>query len=91
MYITVNDIKGEKRIDLSYSMDSDKEIAVIIMLSDNIQFKVLKLRSVMDPISDTKKMIPSGTYLGRELLSMLEGSLNSTNLKLMIKLLERIS
>ena len=27
----------------------------------------------MDPISDTKMMIPSGTYAGRELLSMLEG------------------
>ena len=27
----------------------------------------------MDPISDTKKMIPSRTYVGRELLSMLEG------------------
>ena len=27
----------------------------------------------MDPISDTKKMIPIGTYAGRELLSMLEG------------------
>ena len=52
MYITINDIKGEKRIDLSYSIDSDKEIAVIIMLSDNIQYKVLKLHSVMD--SDIK-------------------------------------
>ena len=30
MYIMINDIKGEKRIDLSYSIDSDKEIAVII-------------------------------------------------------------
>ena len=27
----------------------------------------------MDTISDIKKMIPSGTYAGRELLSMLEG------------------
>ena len=27
----------------------------------------------MDPISNTKKMIPSGTYAGRELLFMLEG------------------
>ena len=27
----------------------------------------------MDPISDTKKMIASGTYAGRELISMLEG------------------
>ena len=27
----------------------------------------------MDPISNTKKLIPSRTYAGRELLSMLEG------------------
>ena len=69
-------IKGEKRIDLSYSIqnfDSDKEIVVIRMLSDNVKYKVLKLRSVMDPISDTKKMIPSGTYAGRELLSIVAG------------------
>ena len=71
MTITINDIKGEKRIDLSYSIDSDKEIAVIIMLSDNIQYNILKLRSVMD--SDRKKMILSGTYASRQLLSMLEG------------------
>ena len=71
MYITINNIKGEKRIDLSYSIDSDKEITVIIMLRDNIQYKVLKLRSVMD--SDSKKLIPSGTYASRELISMLEG------------------
>ena len=43
------------------------------MLSDNIQYNILKLRAVMDPISDTKKLIPSKTYAGRELLSMLEG------------------
>ena len=71
MYITINDIKGEKRIDLSYSIDTDKEITVIIMLSDNIKYKVLRLRSVMD--SDSTKLIPSGTYASRELLSMLEG------------------
>ena len=43
------------------------------MLSDNVHYQILKLRSVMDPISDTKKMIPSGTYAGRELLSIVEG------------------
>ena len=35
--------------------------------------RILKLRAVMDPISNTKKMIPSGTYAGRELLSIVEG------------------
>ena len=76
MYITINNIKGEKRIDLSYSIqnfDSDKEIAVIRMLSDNVKYEILKLRSVMDPISDAKKMIPNGAYASRQLLSMLEG------------------
>ena len=76
MYITVNNIKGEKRIDLSYSIqnfNSGKEIAVIRMLSDNVQYEILKLHAVMDPISNTIKMIPSGNYAGRELLSMLEG------------------
>ena len=76
MYITINDIIGEKRIDLSYSIqnfDSSMEIAVIRMLSDNVKYEILKLHAVMDPISDTKKMIPSGTYSGRELLSIVEG------------------
>ena len=65
MYITINKVKGEKRIDLSDSIqnfDSDKEIAVIRMLSDNVKYEILKLRAVMmDPISDTKMMIPEGT------------------------------
>ena len=72
----INNIKGEKRIDLSYSiqnLDSGKEIAVIGMLSDNVKYEILKLRAVMDPISDSKKLIPKGTYASRELLSMLEG------------------
>ena len=75
-YITINDIKGEKRIDLSCSIqnfDSGKEIAVIRMLSDNVKYEILKLCAVMDPISNMKKMIPSGTYAGRELLSIVEG------------------
>ena len=76
MYITINNIKGEKRIDLSYSIqnfDSGKKIAVIRMLSNNVKYEILKLHLVMDPISNVEKLIPSGTYTGRELLSMLEG------------------
>ena len=48
MYIMINDIKGEKTIGLSYpihSLNTIKEITVIIMLSDNIQYNILKLRS----------------------------------------------
>ena len=73
MYITIDNIKGEKRIDLSYSIQNfdssmerlgtrSAEITVMRMLSDNVKYKILKLRAVMDPISNTKKMIPSGTY-----------------------------
>ena len=58
MYITIKNIKGEARIDLSYSIqnfDSAKEVAVIRMLSDNVQYQILKLHAVMDPISATKR------------------------------------
>ena len=51
-------MKGKKRIDLSYSIqkfDLDKEIAVIRMSSDNVKHEILKLRAVMDSISDTKR------------------------------------
>ena len=58
MYITINNITPEKRIDLSYSIqnfDSGKEVAVIKMLSDNVQYEILKLRSVMTPSQTRKK------------------------------------
>ena len=73
MYIKINDVKGEKRIDLSYPIKNFDfaEITVVSLFSDNVQYQILKLRSVMD--SETKKMIPSRTYAGRELLSVREG------------------
>ena len=58
MYITINNIKGEKRIDLSYSIqnfDSDKEIAVIRMLSDNGQYQ-----------PDTETSFSNGSYFKHE-------------------------
>ena len=63
----------KRELNLSYSIHSGKEIAVIRMLSDNVKYEIQKVCAVMDPISDTKKMIPNGTYASRELLSMLEG------------------
>ena len=58
MYITISNIKGEKRIDLSYSIqnfDPSKEVAVIRMLSNNVKYEILELRAVMDPISNMKR------------------------------------
>ena len=42
MYITINDIKGEKRIDLSYPICPTtgwgKEIAVVSMFGNNVRY-----------------------------------------------------
>ena len=38
MYITINDVIGSKMIDLPYSIRSGKEIAVISMFSNNVQY-----------------------------------------------------
>ena len=38
MYITVNDVIGEKTIDLSYPIRSGREVAVISMFSNNAQY-----------------------------------------------------
>ena len=94
MYIMINNIKGEKRIDLSYSIqnfDSDKEIAVIRVLSDNVKYEILKLRSVMDPISNAKKTIPSGTYAGRQLLSIVEGIIELNQFEIDDQVTKRIN
>ena len=73
MYITINDIKGEKRINLSYPIHSNKEVVVITILSDTVQYEIAKPRTIIDNISGNKKLIFSKTYAGRELLSVLGG------------------
>ena len=73
MYITINDVIGEKELTYLIQFALTRRFAVITMLSNNIQYEIAKLRAVMDPISDTKKLIPIRTYAGRELLSIQEG------------------
>ena len=75
MYITINDIKGEKTIDLSYPIRSTtgrgKEIAVISMLSENTQYemtKPLKLKLV----DGSEKEVLNKTYMSRELNAFVE-------------------
>ena len=65
MYITINNVTGEKTIDLDYSIenfDSDKEVTIVDVLSGNIQYQVRK------PIGGLK----SKFYTGREMRVLLE-------------------
>ena len=48
MYITITGIVGEKRIDLAYpikNLNSNKEVAVVSMFSDNIQYEFMEPHS----------------------------------------------
>ena len=75
MYIRINGIKGEKRIDLSYSIDSDKEIAVIIMHSNNSQN--LLHRSIKVLLKQARKLLNKGVYTDKELNSLIGTELKS--------------
>ena len=74
MYITINDIKGEKTIDLSYPIRSatgrGKEIAVISMLTENTQYEMTKPLKLVD---GSEKEVLSKTYTSRELNTFVEG------------------
>ena len=71
MYITVNDIKGDKRIDLAYTIhNSSKEVAVVSMFTDNIQYKFTGPRTIN--LGLRSKLIAAGTYMRRELTDLIE-------------------
>ena len=53
MYITINDVIGEARIDLSYPIKG-KDIAVVSMLSDNFQYW---LKEPIEVLLQTSKKI----------------------------------
>ena len=75
MYITINDVIGEKTIDLSYpirNFGSSMEIAVISMLSKNTRCemtKPLKLKLA----DGSEKEVLSKTYTSRESNIFVEG------------------
>ena len=76
MYITINDVKGEKTIDLSYPIHSKKEIAVVSMHSNNSQ---ILLRRSIDLLLNTGKKIVlnQGVYMDKELNSLIGMELKS--------------
>ena len=66
MYITINDVTGEKRINLAYPIQ-DKEVAVLIMLNGNVQYWLKEPTTKMalpsgDDVAPTK-----GVYTDKEL------------------------
>ena len=76
MYITINDVISQKRIDLSYPVhptagrgEARKEIAVVSMFSDNVQYW---LQGSIDVLLKTSKKIVlnKGVYVDKELNSL---------------------
>ena len=80
MYITINDIKGEKTIELSYPIHptagQGKEIAVASMHSNNAQ--ILLHRSIEVLLKTGKKIVLNkGVYTDKELNSLIGMELKS--------------
>ena len=76
MYITINDIKGEKTIDLSYIIYSKKEISVVSMHISNSQ--ILLHRSIEFLLKAGKKiLLNKGVYRDNELNSLIGMELKS--------------
>ena len=70
MYIRINDIKGEKMIDLSYPIHSKKEIAVVSMHISNSQ--ILLHTSIEVLLKTGKKIVLNkGVYMDKELNSLI--------------------
>ena len=75
MYITVNDVIGEKRIDLVYPIQC-KEVVVVSMISDNVQYL---LKEPVKLILKTEKdaELPKGAYTDKEPNAMIGLKLKS--------------
>ena len=69
MYITINDVIGEKRIDLSYPIEG-KDIAVVSMLSDNVQYWLQGTIEVLLKMGK-KIVLNKGVYTDKELNSLI--------------------
>ena len=85
MYITINDIKGEKTIDLSYpirNFDSRKEIAVVSLFSKNIWCWVTGDNQKFELKTGKKVSLPKGRmYTDEELNAMIGLEYKSTMLR----------
>ena len=76
MYIMINDIKGEKTIDLSYPIHSKKEIAVVSMHIINSQILLHRSLEVLS-VTGKKIVLNKGVYTDKELNSLIGMELKS--------------
>ena len=76
MYITIDDIKGEKTIDLSYPILSKKEIAVVSMHISNSQILLHRSIEVLS-ITGKKIVLNKGICMDKELNSLIGMELKS--------------
>ena len=79
MYITINDIIGEKTIDLYYPIHPRKEIAVVSMHSNNSQILLHRSIEVLS-IVGKKIVLNKGVYMDKELNSLIGMELKSQRL-----------
>ena len=83
MYITINDVIGEKTIDLSYPIypnagwgEAKKETAVFSMLSNNSQILLQKSMEVL-LYTGKKIVLNKGVHMDKELDSLMGMELKS--------------
>ena len=81
IYITINNIIGEKRTNLTYLIRSSK-ITVIDVFTDNIQCNITEKPLMIDSIPPgNEKHLLSRIYTTRELITTLEGVIELTRLE----------
>ena len=76
MCITINDVKCEKTIDLSYPIHSKKEIAVVSMHISNSQILLHRSIKVLSIIGK-KIVLNEGVYMDKEVNSLIGTGLKS--------------
>ena len=86
MYITINDIKGEKRIDLSYPIyptarrgKAKKEIAVVNMLSSNAQYWLQGSIETLSKKTGKEIVLNKGEYTDKELNAIIGQKMKFAN------------
>ena len=76
MYITINDVIGEKTIDLSYPIYPEREIAVVSIFRNNSQILLQKSMEVL-LYTGKKTLLNKGVYTDKELDSLIGTELKS--------------